>query len=245
MASQATVSNFDGSRTRLVRWADAQAGNVEIDAPLVIFDDVRGHHAGERFGPAVFASVELDRATRFRHRLSRAEYLGARGIVRSFLAPRVGLAPAAIRFEAPRNEKPKLVDGESTGIDVSVSHSGGRVACAFLRDGEIGVDVETLERPHLDVVALAPRVLSRAEVDALGRVPPDDVQRLFLHVWTRKEAVLKAAGVGLAVPTDGFDVLRWSAAGVEDISPVCFADRQWRCESLLPEPHVELAVAYG
>jgi 4'-phosphopantetheinyl transferase len=239
MASRDTV-NF-GRRARVVRSADAVAAGGSLNVPIVIFDDVRGR----AFGSSLFTPAELERADRFRFDVSREEYLGARAILRSFLAPRVGLAPGAIRLKAERNEKPRLLDRECAGIDVSLSHSRGRVACGLLRCGEIGVDIETFDPGHGDVAALACRVLSETELDALGRVSRDDESWLFLRAWTRKEAVLKAAGVGLSVASDGFDVLRWSPSGVKDISPVVLGERLWTCESLSPAPDVELAVAYA
>lgn len=78
---------------------------------------------------------------------------------------------------------------------VSLASSGGVVAVAVSDAGPVGVDVEAFDRTGFagfDGVALHPD--ERAAVrDARARAT----------VWTRKEAVLKAAGVGLLVdPAD-------------------------------------------
>jgi 4'-phosphopantetheinyl transferase len=227
-------------RARLVAWTEA--GGVDLgDGPVVLIADALADAL-----PAHLATpAELARARRLRLEASRREYLGARGIIRAFLAPRVGLEPTAIRFAAPDGGKPRLLDRECAGIDVSLSHSGGRVACAFLRAGSIGVDIETLGRRHRGLSAVAARTASPAEREALAAAStPAGAERLFLRAFTRREAVLKAAGLGLWGAA-GFDVLGRTAAGVEDISPVGLAGRRWTCESLAAAGDVELAVAYA
>lgn len=222
---------------------DDRAASLRPGVPLVVVHDVRGCVPGAGFAGALFTPAELERASRMRLEVNRAEFLGARGIVRTVVASHVGLAPAAIRFDGPRDEKPRLLDGACADIDVSVSHAHGRVACAFLRGGAIGVDVEAADRRVRDVLGLARSVLSAAELDALRRVPGDELDAWFLRAWTRKEAVLKALGVGLSVATDGFDVLRWTGCGVEDVTPVDVAGRRVVCESCDGVPEIQLAVA--
>lgn len=225
---------------RLVPWAEV-AGVDFGDRPLVVLADALVDAL-----PAYLSTpAELARAERLRLELSRREYLGARAMIRSFLGPRVGVEPAAIRFDAPDGGKPRLLDRACAGIDVSLSHSGGRVACAFLRAGRVGVDVETLGRRHRGLAGVARRTASPAERDAFaGASTPAGAERLFLRAFTRREAVLKAAGLGLWGAA-GFDVLRRTPTGVEDVSPVALAGRRWTCESLPAGARVELAVAYA
>jgi 4'-phosphopantetheinyl transferase len=84
--------------------------------------------------------------------------------------------------------KPHIVDGD--GLEVSVSHSGDRVAVALTFGAELGVDVEQIN-PDLDAAALGPTVLHASE-------HASDLDT-FLAYWTCKEAVLKATGDGLRV----------------------------------------------
>lgn len=226
-------------RVQLVAWREA--GAVDLgDGPLVLVADA----LADALPAHLAAPAELARAQRLRLEASRREYLGARAVLRAFLAPRVGLEPAAIRFAAPDGGKPRLLDPQCAGIDVSLSHSGGRIACAFLRAGSIGVDIEPLGRRHRGLGAVARRTASPAEREALAGASPAAAQRLFLRAFTRREAVLKAAGLGLWGAA-GFDVLRPTPAGAEDVSPVGLAGRRWTCESLAAAGDVELAVAYA
>lgn len=70
---------------------------------------------------------------------------------------------------------------------LSLSRTTGLVAVALAEHGPVGVDVERADRVDLGRVALAP-----------GERPAPGPHGL-LRTWTRKEAVLKAAGTGLAV----------------------------------------------
>lgn len=71
-------------------------------------------------------------------------------------------------------------------VEFSISHCEGSVVCAVSTDGPIGVDVEAIGTLTADDF---PRYLNDGERAWAGRDP----QR-FCAVWTRKEAVAKAAG---------------------------------------------------
>lgn len=83
-------------------------------------------------------------------------------------------------------------------LRLSVAHSGTCAALAVALDTAIGIDIEALD------VALGADEILRAAA-APGEVigvrtagPETDRRQQALALWTRKEAVLKAAGTGLA-----------------------------------------------
>lgn len=82
---------------------------------------------------------------------------------------------------APRS-KPTL----GVPVDFSLSHCEGRVVCALSTRGAVGIDVERLEGLQAGEFQL---YLSAAERAWAGRSA-----RRFYTLWTRKEAVAKAAG---------------------------------------------------
>jgi 4'-phosphopantetheinyl transferase len=76
-------------------------------------------------------------------------------------------------------------------IEFSLSHCEGRVVCALATRGPVGVDVESVGPLRAEAF---PLYLNAAERAWAGRSA-----RRFYSVWTRKEAVAKAAGTaGLA-----------------------------------------------
>ena len=87
------------------------------------------------------------------------------------------------------------------GVSFSVSHSGSLGLIAIAEgDRRIGVDVEQV-RHDTDVRALAARFFHPEEAEAIG-----DRRDAFFRCWTRKEAVVKALGLGLAHPLGSFVV---------------------------------------
>ena len=86
-----------------------------------------------------------------------------------------------------------------TGVDLDLSfaYAGSTVAIAVSRHRSIGIDIEPIAA-RVDE-ALVRHALTTRELEALERLHPSGRRGLFLRAWVRKEAVLKAAAVGLLV----------------------------------------------
>ncbi len=82
-------------------------------------------------------------------------------------------------------------------LRVSVSHTQGALVVAVGRQSRVGVDVERVRERGLR--RLRHHVLAPSELAELERRPPACQNEVLLGYWTRKEALLKAAGIGLAV----------------------------------------------
>ncbi len=150
----------------------------------------------------LLARDERERRERMRRPVDRDRFTIAYALARTVLAAHLGTGTAEIHFERTclhcggPHGKPRI---DGSDVRFSLSHSGDRVALAVTRDVEVGVDVEVL-KPDLDVDLLAGNVLSAEEAAELAAVAPELRVTAFLTYWTRKEAVLKATGEGLAVP---------------------------------------------
>jgi 4'-phosphopantetheinyl transferase len=85
----------------------------------------------------------------------------------------------------------------------NLSHGGECIALAFSRDHELGVDVENTsqDRRHAPL-ELARRYFAAGESQALASLEADAQNAAFMHLWTCKEAVLKAIGHGLSFGLD-------------------------------------------
>jgi len=149
---------------------------------------------------------ELIRAYRFRFPRDRARFIGARGILREILGRYLHTPPERVRFGYNAYGKPELLDAEERErLRFNLSHAG-RVALFAVTEGhEVGVDVEAL-RDDVPCEELAAGFFSRGEVQALAALPAKARTRAFYNCWTRKEAYVKARGMGLSLPLDCFDV---------------------------------------
>ena len=99
---------------------------------------------------------------------------------------------ARVAFDAGR--RPEVV-GET--LHVSLARAGELVLVAVTTSREVGVDAEAV-RP-LPPRAIVAQLLTEQELQALDRAPADERDVAFTRAWVRKEAALKAVGVGLAV----------------------------------------------
>lgn len=97
---------------------------------------------------------------------------------------------ASIHIERSKRGKPFLATGD---LRFNLSHSGALTLLAFTRGREVGIDVECEER-KIDHVKLAERFFAPAE----AAVVRDGGRAAFFRIWTRKEAYVKALGLGIA-----------------------------------------------
>ena len=152
---------------------------------------------------ASLSEAEWERARRFVFKRDRNRFIAAHAALRETLASQCGIPAAMLEFELGPFGKPVL--SENTGLHFNLSHSQSVALIGVCDHAELGVDVELL-RPMPDAEALAENYFSAAERQALAALPPEARERAFLCCWTRKEACLKATGMGLSVDTRSFEV---------------------------------------
>ena len=147
----------------------------------------------------VLSADEQARVARMRTGGARDEFVTGRAALRGLLGARLGVAAGAVEIAVGIHGRPS-VDGAS----FSVTHDRGLIGLAMCESSEIGLDVEWMDR-SIEVMEIAEAHFAAGEIAALRRA--SDPVRLFYAIWTRKEAALKALGLGLGVGLNGFDVL--------------------------------------
>lgn len=145
---------------------------------------------------------EQARAARFRFAHLADAYIVAHAALRSILARWTGRPPRELAFEHNDYGKPRLAG--AAGPVFSLSHTRGAALCAVAPAGEIGVDIEQ-QRP-LEHASLVERFFSPAEIRQFGTLLPAARVQGFFDGWTRKEAYVKAKGLGLSLPLNSFSV---------------------------------------
>ena len=120
------------------------------------------------------------------------------GLLRMILSQYLHVEPKDILFMHTRTGKPRLGGrAASSGLRFNVAHSAGMALFAVALHAEIGVDIERRRPPH-DLESMIETVLTPAEQLIVRTLPSADRLRVFLDVWTLKEACLKATGEGIA-----------------------------------------------
>jgi 4'-phosphopantetheinyl transferase len=161
---------------------------------------------------------ERARADSYTFAEDRRRFVITRAFLRLTLADTLRTAPSALTFDYAPQRKPFLMwPREGRALHFNVSHSGDHAVIATAWHRPIGVDVERV-RGDIDYAQIAERVFSPRERAALAGVDPAARADTFFQVWTRKEAYVKAQGLGLSIPLDSFDVAHDGIAQTE-ISP--------------------------
>lgn len=195
-----------------VWWIDLTAGDAKL-----IFD--------------ALSVEETARAARFGDPDVGLRWAHSRFAVRAILANCIGCTLRDVAFVHNVFGKPALAG--APGIHFNLSHSGDVAAFAVTRHGAIGVDVE-VQRENIDVLGLSAHFFAADEADALRKLPQTERTRAFYRCWTRKESFVKALGIGLSEPLDGFSVsleptaapcVRWSRTQRAECWSLCDMSR--------------------
>lgn len=141
---------------------------------------------------------------RLTHPLTRRRRPAARWALRAVLGHYLDADPAAIELRVAEGGKPKLA-APGSSLRFNLSHSAGEALIAVAWEREVGVDIEQI-RPHGDLLALARRALEPGEARVIAAMPAAGRPAAFHAAWTRREAIVKCLGVGLAGPLPEGDV---------------------------------------
>lgn len=170
-----------------------------------------GGERAEDWPELVAAAEPVTRARLDRLRLpeDRAAVLLAHTAARLCAAERFGTDPTEVGVRrncpvcgATDHGRPEAVAADGRRLELSISHT--RVlAMVAVAEVPVGVDVERVGRVDWD--ELADQVLSAAERRMLARAG-DRGQREGARLWSRKEALTKLAGSGLATALPEVDV---------------------------------------
>jgi 4'-phosphopantetheinyl transferase len=191
----------------------------------------------------LLALDERRRASRFHFERDRRRFIVGRGLLRQILASYLDFAPGALRFAYGPHGKPALADNGAS-IQFNLSHSQDWAALAVTRGHSVGVDLEQV-RSQFAQETIAEQFFSKNECATLRALPVELQPRAFFNCWTRKEAFVKANGVGLSFGLDDFDV-----SLTENERPALLTIRgdaleatRWSLFSCSPLPDYALAVA--
>lgn len=149
---------------------------------------------------------EIARAGRFHFEKDRNHFIVAHGLLRTLLGHYLHVHPGHLHFTVNAYGKPSLDPAfHKQPLNFNLSHSRTLVLYAFTLRRHVGIDVEYM-RPDVEFEQVARHSFSPVEQGVLRALPLGAKPQAFYNCWTRKEAYIKARGMGLSLPLDLFDV---------------------------------------
>jgi 4'-phosphopantetheinyl transferase len=171
---------------------------------------------------------ETERFRRFHRDGDREQFVIAHGTLRVLLARILNRHPRDLALKRGVYGKPYIPDCD---LRFNMSHSGSYAVIAMARHLELGIDIEAIDK-RIDADGLAHRYFHRDEIQDLEGLAPSSKQLLFFRFWARKEARVKALGLGLRLPLDTINT--------SSRSP----DPSWITHDLIVAPGYAVALAY-
>jgi 4'-phosphopantetheinyl transferase len=183
---------------------------------------------------------ERERAERFHFKHDRRSFVAAHALVRVTLSRLVNRAPRDWRFRIGEYGKPHVDDD---AVRFNLSHTRGMAAVAVAPHGDIGIDVERIDRHRLGL-DIAERFFAPSEFEHLKGLNADTRVDASYELWTLKEAYIKAMGLGLSCPLDAFH-FELDPLSLHFSSPIDDVPGRWLLKRFRPTSEHALALAIG
>lgn len=192
---------------------------------------------------------ESARAQRLINVIHQQRYRASHAILRDILAKYVGIKPHMLRFQFSTHGKPCLDKGQNQlHLQFNMTHSRDMALYAVTSNIEVGIDIEYIQS-HLEGMKIAKRYFSENEYEQLLSLPEPEQLNGFYRCWTRKEAFLKAIGLGLSFPLKNFDMdlldmSQGTLLRIEGNQQLQNPDLQWQIESIPVDDNFSATIAY-
>lgn len=161
----------------------------------------------------LMSNEERERAQKFIR--GKDEYIASRWLLRKVLGHYLQQAPASLVFNRSEKGKPYIAGNP---LKFNLSHSGHWALLALAQDMELGVDIEQI-RDSRDLLGIAENYYHPDEFAQLRQRQGDEQLQFFYQLWTLKEALLKAIGVGISAGLENLNFNLQGAISV-NLSPV-------------------------
>ena len=171
---------------------------AQIDGVDVIHVDLSPNTERESQALRFLNEWERERWTRYHPGSPRRRFALSRAALRAVLCETLHCDNDELEFGWVERGKPRAyVDGVPAPLHFNVSHSGDNGMLAISRDHQVGIDIEEISQVfRFD--AIIESTFSPDEQATVSAAEKDCVARAFFEIWTLKEAIIKATGVGLS-----------------------------------------------
>lgn len=167
--------------------------------------DCVNYNAEKHF--SLLSSEEVKHCNQFVFLRDRYRYQVTHGMKRIILASYLDCDPQCLCFEAGKYGKPAITSlHNSLNIQFNISHSHNIILMAMTIENTLGIDIE-YHLKKISIDNLSEFLFSPMEKQTfLALKSQPEKTEAFFRYWTRKEAYLKAKGIGLIADLSNISV---------------------------------------
>lgn len=146
----------------------------------------------------LLSEYRREKAERKRHNSDKLSSIAASMLLR-YALKQSGIWEADMLYSENEHGKPYFKNCPE--IKFSLSDSNNYAACV-VSNTDAGIDIQELVT-NMDFLRLAKRYFTKSEYEYVCK----NGEKGFFKLWTRKESLLKALGLGISAGLDAFEVL--------------------------------------
>lgn len=192
---------------------------------------------------ALYAALEpqeQQQAEKFHRPAFRQAYIHMHALMRHILAAYIpGEEAAALRFNRGEFGKPYL--GAVPELSFNLSHTGDWGLLAVTHTVPLGADIETI-KPRAGLQGLVAKCFSVAEQQYWQQLDPQQQVTVFFEIWTRKEALVKAVGRGIALGLECCELELPNFNQFSNLPAACGTTQQWQILPITVAPNCKAAL---
>jgi len=148
--------------------------------------------------------TEKEKAHQFKFPALKNRFIVTQGTLRQLISAYLEIAPPQISFARQHHGKP-YISQIATELKFNLSHAEHYALFAFALQREVGVDIELI-RKNFPIDDVCRRFFHPDEVKVLLNFTAMQRARMFFNYWVRKEAFIKAIGLGLFCALNEFKI---------------------------------------
>jgi 4'-phosphopantetheinyl transferase len=185
------------------------------------------------------SAEELIKANSLSNPKRRKQYLESRYYLKEELGKLTNSDPREIDFLYIGEGKP-ILKSNPLNIDFNLSHTENMFAMGFVKNYEIGIDIEPIKN-RSQIKKVAERVLTPRELNQFQSFKePHDQLIAFTKIWSTKEAIVKVAAGSILrhspeieinleswtinkLPTEFGELSRWQTYTIDEIEGYCIS----------------------
>lgn len=173
---------------------------------------------------------ERTQANKFSNPILKSRYIIAHGRLREILAGYLNIQAQNLIFNQLEHGKPYLVDYPE--LSFNLSHTNDFMAVAVVKKNcQLGIDIETI-RQRSSFSALVERCFSIKEIEYWQQLSNTEKILQFYQFWTRKEAFVKATGLGISLGLKDCELDIFNPERFYSVPSICGLANQWHNRDL-------------